>query len=70
MDKLMHVLEETPLAGGLFSLQSVMLSLLLAFVTQQFAGGLRQLEIQRGVELYFRLQFVEILGRMLPFIKF
>ena len=35
MDKLMHVLEETPLAGGVFSLQSVMLSLLLAFVLGQ-----------------------------------
>jgi uncharacterized membrane protein YhiD involved in acid resistance len=35
MDKIMHVLEETPLAGGAFTLQSVVLSLLLAFVLGQ-----------------------------------
>ncbi len=35
MDKIMHVLEETPLAGGSFTLQSVILSLLLAFVLGQ-----------------------------------
>jgi uncharacterized membrane protein YhiD involved in acid resistance len=35
MDKIMHFLEETPLAGGAFTLQSVALSLLLAFVLGQ-----------------------------------